>query len=172
MQARVISITDWARQKHRTLRAGFHRERAGVSILSEDQIACLAKALALELDRLKLIDLSQPQREHRIVIGPLCVDFDGHEALVHDECIALKPREFALLKALVQNIGCVLTREVLLELAWPDPLRVNSNRTVDVHINRLRSKLGNAASLLCTVGGVGYKLARVAQTGTNNQFPI
>ncbi|MHB8375312.1 MAG: winged helix-turn-helix domain-containing protein [Vulcanimicrobiaceae bacterium] len=91
---------------------------------------------------------------------------------MHDECIALKPREFALLKALVQNIGRVLTRELLLELAWPDPLRVNSNRTVDVHINRLRSKLGNAASLLCTVGGVGYKLARVAQADVNKKFLI
>ena len=169
MQARVISIKDWVRRKPRTLRAVDHGEQRSVLGLSQDQVASLAKALACELDRLSLTPPRKVEDGNRIVIGPLCVDIAGHEALVHDVRVALKPREFALLKALAQNAGRVLTRELLLELAWPDPLRVNSNRTVDVHIRRLRLKLGEAARLLCTVGGVGYKLARVAHTDVKHK---
>jgi DNA-binding response OmpR family regulator len=55
----------------------------------------------------------------------------------------------------------VLSRDKLIELAWPDPDRVNSSRTVDVHIRRLRFKLGEAAHLIRTVAGAGYKLARL-----------
>lgn len=160
MQGRVISIKDWVRRTPRAFGALDHGERRGILGLSPDQVTSLAKALAFELDRLQVIASRKAEDENRIVIGPLCVDIDGCEALVHDASVALKPREFALLKALAQNAGRVLNRELLLELAWPDPLRVNSNRTIDVHINRLRQKLGDAAHLLCTVCGVGYKLAR------------
>jgi len=172
MQGRVISIKDWARRKHQGFGAVDPGERRGVLGLSRDQVACLAKALACELNRLSLI--APPQREvnSRIVTGPLRVDLDSYEAVVHDVSITLKPREFALLKALAQNVGRVLSRDHLLELAWPDPQSVNSNRTVDVHIRRLRLKLGEAASLLCTVGGVGYKLVRVAQADVKHKFII
>ncbi len=68
-----------------------------------------------------------------------------------------KTREFALLAALALNLGRVLTREQLLSSAWPDPERVD-NRTVDVHVRRVRVALGSAASLIETVHGVGYKL--------------
>jgi len=51
-----------------------------------------------------------------------------------------------------QNLGRVLTREQLLEAAWPDPQAVDDARTVDVHVRRVRVALGTAASLtrLCT----------------------
>lgn len=133
----------------------------GVGLISSRQTTELAKALACELDRLSLI-ARRPQGEDLIVAGPLTVDTAGHEVLVHDSAVALKPREFALLSALVQNVGRVLSRDQLLGLAWPEPERVNDNRTVDVHVVRLRRKLGKAANLILTVRGVGYKLARVA----------
>jgi two-component system response regulator BaeR len=100
----------------------------------------------------------------RIVIGPLSVDVEGHEASVDDSSVDLNRREFALLKVLAQNLGRVLTRDQLIELAWPEPQRVNSNRTVDVHIRRIRVKLGGAADLIRTVAGAGYKLAWRATT--------
>jgi DNA-binding response OmpR family regulator len=127
-------------------------------------IAEFARALASELDRLRVIAPRQPQEESIIVVGALRIDLEGHEATVDGAIVALQPREFALLRALAQNLGRVLSRDKLLELAWPDPERVNSNRTVDVHIRRLRLKLGEAANLVCTVAGSGYKLARLAIT--------
>ena len=135
-----------------------------VRILNPSQTIELAKALASELDRLSLMAPRRPPGESRIVTGILSVDLEGHEAFVADSAIDLKSREFALLKALAQNLGRVLSRGQLLDLAWPDLTRVNSNRTVDVHIRRLRRKLGEAAGLIRTVGGAGYKLARLAIT--------
>jgi len=169
MQTRVISIEDWVRRKSRAFGAVNHRERPDARVLSPDQVASLAKALASELVRLRPIAPQQSENKTRLSIGPLCVDIDGHEALVHGASMALNRREFALLKALAQNAGRVLSRDQLLDLAWPDPLRVNSNRTVDVHIRRLRLKLGKAADLIRTVGGVGYKLARVAQADVRHK---
>jgi DNA-binding response OmpR family regulator len=136
-------------------------EPVGVGPLSSIQTSELAKALASELDRLRLIAPQVSQDETRIIIGPLIVDLDGHEVVVDDSIVALNCREFALLRVLAENLGRVLSRDQLIELAWPDPQRVNSNRTVDVHIRRLRSKLGEAADLIRTVGGAGYKLARL-----------
>ncbi len=138
-----------------------HGERANIRLLSRNEASELAMALASELDRLRHIAHRQPQDEDRIIVGPLSVDIGAYEVVVDDSTIALRPREFALLKALAQNLGRVLSREQVLSLAWPDPQRVNSNRTVDTHIHRLRLKLGKAASLIRTVGGTGYKLVRV-----------
>ncbi|MHB8147499.1 MAG: winged helix-turn-helix domain-containing protein [Vulcanimicrobiaceae bacterium] len=167
MQARVISIKDWVRRKPRAFGAVDHGGRRGALGLSTDQVASLAKALASELDRLSLIAPRQSHLEKRIVIGALDVDLEGYEATVNGTTVALKPREFALLKALAQNVGRVLSRDQLLELAWPDPQCVNSNRTVDVHIRRLRLKLG-ASGPICTVVGVGYKLVRIDHQGRKN----
>jgi DNA-binding response OmpR family regulator len=149
----------------KTLNGATNRgEPVGIELLSPIQTTELARALAFELDRLRLTPPREPQDENRIVIGPLSIDIEGHEAVVDDSAVDLNPREFALLKVLAQNLGRVLSRDQLLDLAWPDPGRVNSNRTVDVHIRRLRLKLGEAADLIRTVGGAGYKLARLATT--------
>jgi len=140
-----------------------------VRILHPSQTIELAKALASELDRLSLMAPRHPPGENRIVTGVLSIDIGGHEAVVADSVVDLKPREFALLKALAENLGCVLSRNQLLDLAWPDPPGVSSNRTVDVHVRRLRRKLGEAAGLIRTVGGAGYKLARLAAENRRQQ---
>jgi DNA-binding response OmpR family regulator len=139
-------------------------EPLSVGPLSPNQTRELAQALAIELDRLRLLVPPQPHIENRINTGPLSVDIEGHEAAVGNSTVELNPREFALLRVLAQNMGRVLSRDQLLDLAWPEPQRVGSNRTVDVHIRRLRSKLGEAACLIRTVGGAGYKLARIETT--------
>ncbi len=90
------------------------------------------------------------------------MNLPGHEVAVESIPIKLKTREFALLAALAQNLGRVLTREQLLEAAWPDPQAVDDARTVDVHVGRVRVALGPAASLIETVHGVGYKLVKAA----------
>jgi hypothetical protein len=68
---------------------------------------------------------------------------------------ALSAREFALLRALVRNAGITLTREQLLQQAWPDDVGITAN-SVDVYVGYLRRKLG--AEAIVTVRGVGYRL--------------
>jgi hypothetical protein len=67
----------------------------------------------------------------------------------------LSVREFALLRALLRNAGITLTRDQLLQQAWPDEPRVAAN-TVEVYVGYLRRKLG--ANTITTVRGVGYRV--------------
>jgi len=95
-----------------------------------------------------------------IATGILILNVAGHEAFVDEAPVKLKTREFALLAALARNLGRVLTRDQLLASAWPDPAQVDDDRTVDVHVRRVRLALAAAASLVETIHGVGYKLAK------------
>ena len=83
---------------------------------------------------------------------------EQYEVKYHGEPIALTYKEFQLLCLLAQNSGIVLTREILLEKIWG--LRSErENRTLDVHIRTLRSKLGSAGAYIQTVRGVGYRFS-------------
>jgi DNA-binding response OmpR family regulator len=93
-------------------------------------------------------------------VGPLTVDLARREAAVNCRVLDLKPRELDLLAALARNAGRVLNRAQLLELAWDDVTleRIESERTVDVHVRRLRVQLGDNAAMLQTVARAGYRL--------------
>ena len=62
-----------------------------------------------------------------------------------------------MLCLLLENRGIVLTRDVIMDKVWGSEF-ARENRTVDVHIRSLRSKLGEAGSLIETVRGLGYKI--------------
>ena len=87
----------------------------------------------------------------------LTVDFDAQTVLVRGESIALTAMEFALLMQLLQNEGCVLSREKLLMQVWGWEY-TGETRTVDVHVQRLRAKLG--ADAIETVYKRGYRYVR------------
>jgi DNA-binding response OmpR family regulator len=93
-------------------------------------------------------------------VGPITIDLGRREAAVRRRALPLKPRELDCLAALARNVGRALSREQLLDLAWDDAAldRVSSERTVDVHVRRLRCQLGDDAHLLRTVMRVGYRL--------------
>lgn len=74
-----------------------------------------------------------------------------------DREVALTYKEFELLSLLLENIGSVMTRDQILRQVWGLGFD-GENRTVDVHIRTLRSKLGKCGGLIHTVRGVGYKL--------------
>jgi DNA-binding response OmpR family regulator len=78
----------------------------------------------------------------------------GRAVFTHPRAV-LSAREFALLRALVRNAGITLTREQLLQQAWPDDVGIAAN-TVDVYVGYLRRKVG--ADAIGTVRGVGYRL--------------
>lgn len=88
--------------------------------------------------------------------GDLRVDVDAREARRHDQRLDLTPREFDLLAFLVRHPGRVLSRDELLRKVWGYDY-VGETRTVDVHVRRLRAKLGDAADRIETVLGSGYK---------------
>jgi DNA-binding response OmpR family regulator len=88
--------------------------------------------------------------------GPLAIDFDAVSVRVSGSQIRLTKREFELLRFLVENRNRVLSRDRLLERVWGLDRQVET-RSVDVHVGRLRGKLGQAGRQIETVIGMGYR---------------
>jgi phosphate regulon transcriptional regulator PhoB len=92
-------------------------------------------------------------------LGALVIDLGTHTASVGGEALALTPKEFDLLRALVEARGRVLSREFLLDRVWGYSRASEiESRTVDVHVRRLRVKLGPEGRRILTVKSVGYRL--------------
>ena len=88
--------------------------------------------------------------------GRLFADFDAVAVSVDGEPVRLTRREFELLRFLVENKNRVLSRDRLLERVWGYE-RFIETRSVDVHVGRLRAKLGPVGSQIETVVGLGYR---------------
>jgi len=96
-------------------------------------------------------------------LGALVMDLGTHTASVGGETLALTPKEFDLLRALVEARGRVLSREFLLDRVWGYSRASEiESRTVDVHVRRLRVKLGPEGRRILTVKSVGYRLDTAA----------
>jgi phosphate regulon transcriptional regulator PhoB len=91
-------------------------------------------------------------------VGPVTLDPERHRATAGGRPLELTPKEFDLLQALLEAAGRVLSRELLLNRVWgyarADEIE---SRTVDVHVRRLRAKLGEAGARIATVKSVGYR---------------
>jgi DNA-binding winged helix-turn-helix (wHTH) protein len=101
--------------------------------------------------------------EERLKIGAVVVDRAAHEVSVDGRRVGLTAKEFALLAFLAANRGRVFSREALLARVWGSRYEGGA-RTVDIHVRRLRAKLGDALPLE-TLRGAGYKL-RAPSEGT------
>jgi two-component system OmpR family response regulator len=94
-----------------------------------------------------------------VKVGELFVDTSAHRATLRGRELALTSYEFAILRVLAERAGRVLSREQLMELA-KGSAEESFDRSIDVHVSRLRQKLGDdSRRLLKTVRGVGYLLA-------------
>jgi DNA-binding response OmpR family regulator len=91
------------------------------------------------------------------VVENLVIDIRAHEVFLHGQLVQLTTKEFALLRHLYERRGAVITRDELLREVWGDSYH-GSARTVDIHVRRLRSKLGSA--WIETTRGIGYKFRR------------
>ncbi len=92
-------------------------------------------------------------------LGALTIDPGIHTVSVGGKALALTPKEFDLLRALVEARGRVLSREFLLDRVWGYSRASEiESRTVDVHVRRLRVKLGLEGRRVLTVKSVGYRL--------------
>jgi two-component system phosphate regulon response regulator PhoB len=91
------------------------------------------------------------------------IDHYRHRATYHGQVLPLTPAEYRLLEAMLRQPGRAFTRAELIDVALGEDTIV-LDRTVDVHIKSLRKKLGEAADLIETVRGIGYRL-RVPRVG-------
>jgi len=95
------------------------------------------------------------EREEAVTIGPVRFDRERHQVFVRDREVRLTPTEYRLLEFLLERPGRVFSREQLLDKVWGLGY-FGETRTVDVHVRRLRAKLGKDSDLIRTVTGVGY----------------
>jgi two-component system OmpR family response regulator len=93
-----------------------------------------------------------------LVAGPIVLDETARRVTVHGTTVDLSPREFSLLECLLRHVGQTLSRDQLLDQAWPFGVAVTPN-AVDAYIHYLRDKLGEAGRHIQTIRGVGYRLA-------------
>jgi two-component system, OmpR family, phosphate regulon response regulator PhoB len=101
------------------------------------------------------------ERGSRIRIGNVEVDKEAHTVTRDGRPLELTATEYKLLTTLADRRGRVQSRAQLLELVWESAPDIQT-RTVDMHVQRLRAKLGDAGELIETVRGFGYRLKRSA----------
>ncbi|AKU99855.1 DNA-binding heavy metal response regulator [Labilithrix luteola] len=99
----------------------------------------------------------------KLSVGPLEVDRLGREVRLRGQTLDLTTREYALLVDLVHHAEKVVTRAELLARVWGTTFDPGSN-LVEVHVSRLRDKLGDSASMIETVRGAGYRLTSTPVT--------
>lgn len=140
-----------------TARSEEYSEIAGFNVGADDYIAKPIKPRALT-SRINAILRRNIQTENepddKIEIGDLVIDRGAFLVFRKGEKIVLAKKEFELLYLLASKPGKVYTREQILKSIWEDSVVV-TNRTIDVHIRKLREKLGDR--YVGTVKGVGYK---------------
>ncbi len=140
-----------------TARSEEYSEIAGFNVGADDYIAKPIKPRAL-LSRINAIlrrNIPQDELpENRLEIADLVIDREAFLVFKNGQKIVLPKKEFELLFLLASKPGKVYTREAILKRIWEDAVVV-TNRTIDVHIRKLREKIGD--HYVTTVKGVGYK---------------
>jgi two-component system alkaline phosphatase synthesis response regulator PhoP len=140
-----------------TARSEEYSEIAGFNVGADDYIAKPIKPRALVSRINAILRRNAPAEEvtdNKLEIGELVIDREAYLVFQKGEKVVLAKKEFELLYLLASKPGKVYTREVILKNIWEDSVVV-TNRTIDVHIRKLREKLGD--DIVSTVKGVGYK---------------
>jgi two-component system alkaline phosphatase synthesis response regulator PhoP len=138
-----------------TARSEEYSEIAGFNAGADDYISKPIKPKVL-ITRLNAIlrRIVKETVSTRLVVGDIIIDRESFLVYRGDERIQLARKEFELLFLLAGKPGKVFTRDYILEKVWGDEVLV-VDRTIDVHIRKIREKLGN--DYIGTVKGVGYK---------------
>src|SRR5690606_28721997 len=140
-----------------TARSEEYSEIAGFNVGADDYIAKPIKSRAL-LSRINDILRRNMQNDEpldeKLAVKDLVIDREAFLVFKNGEKVVLAKKEFELLYLLASKPGKVYTREAILKNIWEDSVVV-TNRTIDVHIRKLREKIGE--DYVATVKGVGYK---------------
>ena len=140
-----------------TARSEEYSEIAGFNVGADDYIAKPIKPRALVIRINAILRRNAPAEDvvdNKLEIGDLVIDREAYLVYQKGVKVVLAKKEFELLYLLASKPGKVYTREVILKNIWEDSVVV-TNRTIDVHIRKLREKLGD--DCVATVKGVGYK---------------
>lgn len=140
-----------------TARSEEYSEIAGFNVGADDYIAKPIKPRALVSRINAILRRNAPTEEpsdNKVEVSDLVIDREAYLVYKGGEKVVLAKKEFELLYLLASKPGKVYTREVILKNIWEDSVVV-TNRTIDVHIRKLREKLGD--DYVTTVKGVGYK---------------
>ncbi|MCO5935225.1 response regulator transcription factor [Mucilaginibacter sp. RB4R14] len=140
-----------------TARSEEYSEIAGFNVGADDYIAKPIKPRALVSRINAILRRNSPPEEvtdNKLEIGDLVIDREAYLVYKKGAKVVLAKKEFELLYLLASKPGKVYTREVILKNIWEDSVVV-TNRTIDVHVRKLREKLGD--DCVSTVKGVGYK---------------
>ncbi len=92
----------------------------------------------------------------KLLIGDIVIDFETKELVIENETVPLTRTEFEILTLLASNPARIFTREEIIDRVWKETPYV-TERTIDVHITRLRKKMGAKASLISSRPGYGYR---------------
>ncbi|HEY8511717.1 MAG TPA: response regulator transcription factor [Cyclobacteriaceae bacterium] len=140
-----------------TARSEEYSEVAAFEVGADDYITKPIKPRALISRIQALFRRNQKRSPESVVAGDLVIDRASYTVKLNGKEISLPKKEFELLFFLAQNPNKVFSREELLQNIWGSDVYVLA-RTVDVHIRKVREKIGDA--FITTVKGVGYKFSK------------
>jgi two-component system alkaline phosphatase synthesis response regulator PhoP len=148
----VIMLTARGEEKDRVVGLEVGADDYVVKPFSPKELVARVRALKRRLER-------REDEGETLHLGDVEVDTARHTVRAGGRSVHLTAKEFALLVALVEARGRVLSRQSLLERVWGYSY-AEGTRTVDVHVRRLREKLPGLADRLITVKSLGYRMAR------------
>jgi DNA-binding response OmpR family regulator len=136
----------------------------GFSVGADDYISkpfSIKEVLARVKALLKRSEMTQRSNEpvpdtNKLVFGDVSINLDTKELMIKDEVLPLTRTEFEIITLLASNPSRLFEREYIIDHIWKDSPYI-TERTVDVHIGRLRKKLGDKASIIVSRPGYGYR---------------
>lgn len=137
-----------------TARSEDYSQIAGLEAGADDYVSKPIKPRVL-ISKIKSLLRRHDNIEQTQVINGLEINREKYQATINGEIVHLPRKEFELLALLASKPGNVFERDVILKTVWGNDVIVG-DRTIDVHIRKLREKMGD--KLIKTVKGVGYKL--------------
>ena len=160
-----ISVLSWLRSRPETMdlpvimltaKAGEYDKVLGLDSGADDYVAKPFSTMEL-ISRIKALLRRTGTQEKEYEVGKLYVNPSKHIVRSAGNSVSLTLKEFEMLCLMLENRGTVFSRNRLLEEIWGYDYD-GENRTVDVHIKTLRTKLGPCGALIETVRGLGYKI--------------
>jgi len=131
----------------------------GFSVGGDDYISkpfSIKEVIARVRAVLKRSGASPTTQQEKLSVEGMIINYDTKEVIIGNETIALTKTEFEILKLLASNPSRIYSRDDIIERIWKDAPYI-TERTVDVHITRLRKKLGTKASSISSRPGYGYR---------------
>ena len=127
----------------------------GIAVFLKEQIDLILLDILLpKMDGYAGVDIT---KDHELKYREIILIVGNYQVKIGKKLIDLTQKEYEILKELIENQGCVITRESFLNRLWKYEFE-GEERAVDNHIKNLRRKLGKAGDYIKTVRGVGYRI--------------